>query len=428
MAQLYQYVFLALFIADFICLTIASYPPSWRRNDGIIPMSAHHHHHQQHEEIPAENNSTRTATIDAEDGTEDPELTSEDNQTPPPEFSTCPPCWMQEQQKQFRIESIKKRILEKLQLTRVPNITGPPPKNPAINNLLNNYPQFQNNPSFQSDSPQAEYHDPAPAQLERILIFAKRPLQTQGIASQPCCYFNVAEKIVGYHVSSAKLYFYVAPAKVIQNTLHLMTIKMITARPHPEGHTKLRLVAKIKVQLSLRVGAWKSVDFTNVVQGWAAEPETNLGIVLELTDDAGNSVLITETSTEEPRRPFLQLRLDDDRRVRTKRQSERMCSEDRQERECCMFPLIVDFQQFGWDWIIAPRTYDANYCFGSCPDHYFYRYPHTQLISQMDRMAVAGPCCSPSKMTSISLLIFDEDGDIRNAELQDMAVQTCDCA
>eukprot|EP00057_Strongylocentrotus_purpuratus_P019983 XP_011674457.1 PREDICTED: growth/differentiation factor 8-like [Strongylocentrotus purpuratus] len=111
-----------------------------------------------------------------------------------------------------------------------------------------------------------------------------------------------------------------------------------------------------------------------------------------------------------------------------KRQSEQMCAEDRLERECCKYPLVVDFQQFGWDWIIAPRTYDANYCSGSCPDHYFYRYPHTQLISQMDRLAVAGPCCSPSKMTSVSLLIFDEDGDIRNAELQDMAVEKCDCA
>lgn len=134
-----------------------------------------------------------------------------------------------------------------------------------------------------------------------IYLIYSTALQTHGTDAPSCCYFNVAEKIVGYHVSSAKLYFYVSPAKVVQNTLHQMTIKMITARLHPPGQTKLRLVANIKVQLSLRVGAWRSVDFTRVVQGWAAEPETNLGIVLELEDDAGNSVLITETSTEEPR-------------------------------------------------------------------------------------------------------------------------------
>lgn len=172
MAQLNYYVYLTLVIVEFVCLTLASHPPSWRRSAGIIPMSAH----QQPDEILAENTSS---DVHADDGSPDPELTSasngsEDAMTPPAELSTCPPCWLREQQKQFRIESIKRRILEKLQMTHVPNITGPPPKNPAIKNLLQNYPQYQNNPSVQSDSPQTEYIDPAPAQLERILIFAKR--------------------------------------------------------------------------------------------------------------------------------------------------------------------------------------------------------------------------------------------------------------
>ena len=173
MAQLNHLICLVVLVVEFVCLTMAIHLPSWRRNAGIIPWSAQ----QQPDEIPAENTPS---DLPAEDGTQDPEFTtgsndtSEDTMTPPPEFSTCPPCWMQDRQKQFRIESIKRRILEKLQFTHVPNITGPTPKNPAIRNLLSNYPQYQSNPSVQSDSPQAEYIDPVPAQLERILIFAKR--------------------------------------------------------------------------------------------------------------------------------------------------------------------------------------------------------------------------------------------------------------
>ena len=89
---------------------------------------------------------------------------------------------------------------------------------------------------------------------------------------------------------------------------------------------------------------------------------------------------------------------------------------------------MVDFEQFGWDWIIAPKQYQANYCFGSCPNHYLYQYPHTQLISQMERMAVAGPCCSPSVMQPVSFLMFDERLDIIFAELPDMAVVNCNCS
>ena len=46
----------------------------------------------------------------------------------------------------------------------------------------------------------------------------------------------------------------------------------------------------------------------------------------------------------------------------------RVCSEeyDPKVTQCCMWPLKIDFDEFKWDWILFPRSYDANFCSGDC--------------------------------------------------------------
>ena len=34
--------------------------------------------------------------------------------------------------------------------------------------------------------------------------------------------------------------------------------------------------------------------------------------------------------------------------------------------QCCLWPLIIDFDEFGWDWVLFPKTYEANFCSGDC--------------------------------------------------------------
>ena len=31
-----------------------------------------------------------------------------------------------------------------------------------------------------------------------------------------------------------------------------------------------------------------------------------------------------------------------------------------------MWPLTIDFDEFGWDWVLFPKTYEANFCSGDC--------------------------------------------------------------
>ncbi|CAG9832124.1 unnamed protein product [Diabrotica balteata] len=43
------------------------------------------------------------------------------------------------------------------------------------------------------------------------------------------------------------------------------------------------------------------------------------------------------------------------------------CDDESNETICCRYPLMVDFEAIGLDFIIAPKRYDAYMCSGECP-------------------------------------------------------------
>lgn len=118
----------------------------------------------------------------------------------------------------------------------------------------------------------------------------------------------------------------------------------------------------------------------------------------------------------------------EDRRSRARRNaaSGLTCNETSTETRCCKFPLTVDFEEFGWHWIIAPKRYVANYCSGVCDPMLFPKYPHTHLV-QMTKFGT-GPCCAPRKMSAISMLYYDPDFNIIYGMLPGMVVERCGCS
>lgn len=103
------------------------------------------------------------------------------------------------------------------------------------------------------------------------------------------------------------------------------------------------------------------------------------------------------------------------------------CDEGSNERTCCRYPLVIDFEVFGWDYIIAPKKYDAHYCAGDCDPLTQQRYPHTHIAS-MAAPDVATPCCAPRKLSSISMLYFDHDMNVVYGSLPSMVVDRCGCS
>lgn len=125
---------------------------------------------------------------------------------------------------------------------------------------------------------------------------------------------------------------------------------------------------------------------------------------------------------------LLKFQYDEKIKKRSKRTPVRQdCREHHNYTDCCRYPLIVDFDEMQWDFIITPRRYEAFHCSGECPLMYKHSLPHTHLVEQMKKGA-GGPCCSPKKMNSITMLYFTPRGTILFGKVGGMVVETCGCS
>ena len=137
---------------------------------------------------------------------------------------------------------------------------------------------------------------------------------------------------------------------------------------------------------------------------------------------------LTSLSRTHKQLPFIEVRVETRSHQRHRRMIGLNCEESSSEVRCCRYPLTVDFEEFGWDWIIAPKRYEANYCSGECPFVFMQKYPHTHLVQQASPAGSTGPCCTPRKMSSISMLYFDENRNIVYGILPGMVVDRCGCS
>lgn len=112
---------------------------------------------------------------------------------------------------------------------------------------------------------------------------------------------------------------------------------------------------------------------------------------------------------------------------RVRRDSGLDCDENSPESRCCRYPLTVDFEDVGWDWIIAPKRYKANYCSGECEYMHLQKYPHTHLVNKANPRGTAGPCCTPTKMSPINMLYFNQEEEIIYGKIPSMVVDRCGC-
>ncbi|KAJ8395838.1 hypothetical protein AAFF_G00027210 [Aldrovandia affinis] len=104
-------------------------------------------------------------------------------------------------------------------------------------------------------------------------------------------------------------------------------------------------------------------------------------------------------------------------------------------RSCTRRYLKVDFADIGWsEWIISPKYFDAFYCSGSC------QFPmpksakpsnHATIQSIVRAVGVVPgipePCCVPERMSSLSILFFDENKNVVLKVYPNMTVDSCAC-
>ncbi|XP_028851876.1 bone morphogenetic protein 3 [Denticeps clupeoides] len=104
-------------------------------------------------------------------------------------------------------------------------------------------------------------------------------------------------------------------------------------------------------------------------------------------------------------------------------------------RNCARRYLKVDFADIGWsEWIISPKSFDAYFCSGSC------QFPMPKSLKPSNHATIQSivravgvvpgipePCCVPEKMSSLSILFFDEDKNVVLKVYPNMTVESCAC-
>jgi hypothetical protein len=196
-----------------------------------------------------------------------------------------------------------------------------------------------------------------------------------------------------------------------------------------------RLLRKKRIVLnSQETGQWYHFRLnTEDIQHWVNQPGSNYGLFVQSPDMPGSAgmpiaVVTPRSEIEEPFRPYIEVETNDQSVSRSKRTTDMNCDERSAERRCCRYPLIVDFDAFQWDWVIVPKRYSAFYCSGECPYLFVQQHGHSHINQQLRPSGSGGPCCSPRKLSAISMLYYDEHMNIVLGRLPNMVVDRCGCS
>lgn len=336
----------------------------------------------------------------------------------------CATCEVRQQIKTMRLNAIKSQILSKLRMKEAPNISRDVvkqllPKAPPLQQLLDQYDVLGDD---NKDVVMEE--DDEHATTETIMMMATEPEAVVRVDGEPkCCYFSFAQKLQASRVVRAQLWVHLRPSD--EATTVFLQISRLTPVTDGSRHTRIR---SLKIDVGAGVSSWQSIDVKQVLSVWLRQPETNWGIEINAFDSRGNDLAVTSAEPgEEGLQPFMEVKISEGPK-RTRRDSGLDCDENSPESRCCRYPLTVDFEDFGWDWIIAPKRYKANYCSGECEYMHLQKYPHTHLVNKANPRGSAGPCCTPTKMSPINMLYFNRKEQIIYGKIPSMVVDRCGCS
>ncbi|XP_070694478.1 inhibin beta B chain [Pempheris klunzingeri] len=351
------------------------------------------------------------------------------------------------------LEAVKRHILNRLQMRERPNITHPIPKAAmvtALRRLHAGKVREDGRVEIPSFDGQAAYNNEVQAETSEIISFAESDEHT---SSKSGLYFLISnEGNQNLYVSQANLwlYFRVLPAGPEKGLRRKVTVKIhyqeAGAASGAEGGPgggggggggtgRWALVEK---RVDLKRSGWHTFPLSEAVRAvfGKGSRRQDLEVHCEGCETAGVAPVLVDPG-DPSHRPFLVVRarqVDGKHRIR-KRGLE---CDGTSGGLCCRQQFYIDFRLIGWnDWIIAPAGYYGNYCEGSCPA-YMAGVPgsassfHTAVVNQY-RLRGMSPgsvnsCCIPTKLSTMSMLYFDDEYNIVKRDVPNMIVEECGCA
>ena len=234
-------------------------------------------------------------------------------------------------------------------------------------------------------------------------------------------------------------------------TLHLFTPKF------KSGDLMLAYFKKIRNEHE----GYSNFDITHLMKDWKVNGVENSTMIIEIDRKADdlNSVhtrkrrQITEYEWQR-KRPMLMVYSSDEnnKRVKVQRRERRnavptdiylktvnipQVNETHQkvkQETCRLRPYSLDFKDFGWDeWIIAPNSYDVNFCSGACPKPlgpHFNTTNHAVIqnaVLGINKQLVPQLCCVPTTFKDQTFLFLDGDGKLMLKTPVEMIALGCGC-
>merc|ERR1711936_600411 len=196
-------------------------------------------------------------------------------------------------------------------------------------------------------------------------------------------YFKLSEKVIDAKRDLVKSLLNIHLPQAPSEFETRVIIHVFYISEDKSGKTIMSPAKENKVQLRTNARGRVEINLTHLTRKWMKYPMENLGLVIkvQIENNYERELEIGQVGTTET--PFLQINIQDGAwRSRVKRTTSRVCSEefDPEVTQCCKWPLKIDFAEFGWDWVLSPKTYDADFCAGDCSLGVVSEYPHTNLM------------------------------------------------
>ncbi|XP_030759633.1 inhibin beta chain-like [Sitophilus oryzae] len=375
---------------------------------------------------------------------------------------SCPNCVFKHNRDKERIESdklrleaIKKQILQKLGLTRKPNITHSLPREVVLETLYRaeegDFLRGFQEEDFPTTSEKNRNMDTVDVddfygRTSEIISFAE---QGSWVNQNRLLEFQVSPDTDGhigqeFRVREAILWL---KADIVKKhatkcrTTDIFVFKIISNRL-PESVTLSskqfdRVTSDpVAVTLNESSSGWQKIEVTQTVRKWLTESSKDkLRLFVDCSCCSQWRIHLFNEERQEKlnqNRPFLVIHTDPNTAKRVRRRAID-CSVD-SGNQCCKQRFYVSFKALGWDdWVIAPQGYYANYCRGDCGHHRtpdtFVTY-HTHVIEEARKtqhLSGMTPCCAPLKFSSMSLIYYGPESTIIKRDLPKMVVDECGC-
>lgn len=288
----------------------------------------------------------------------------------------------------------------------------------------------------------ANYNNEVQEETSEIISFAESDELTASSSRLFFLVSNEGNQNLNVQQANLWLYFKLIPGGLEKGLRRKVIVRVNYLEPPMLGPGGSSVGAPrwayVEKRVELKRSGWHTFPLSKAVQaalGKGARRQ-DLDVRCETCESVGVAPVLVDPS-DPSHRPFLVVRArqaDGKHRIR-KRGLE---CDGSSGGLCCRQQFYIDFRVIGWhDWIIAPAGYYGNYCEGSCPA-YMAGVPgsassfHTAVVNQY-RMRGMTPgsfnsCCIPTKLSTISMLYFDDDYNIVKRDVPNMIVEECGCA